>query len=604
MTDALGGLHAATRTWFRATFGMPTEAQRAAFPAIVSGQSTLLIAPTGSGKTLAAFLSALDRLMFSPAPEKHARCKLVYISPIKALAFDIERNLRAPLAGLSHAAARLDIPHRALTIGLRTGDTPAEERARFRRAPADILITTPESLYLMLTSEVRETLRHVDTIILDEIHALAPTKRGTHLFLSLERLEALRPPEAPPLQRIGLSATQKPLEDVAHLLGGFRIADGQAVPRPVHIADARRKREMLLSIEVPVEDMAELSTSERPLQAKQLKGEPSGEAPRSIWTSIHPRLVELVRSHRSTMVFVNNRRLAERLAAAINEQAGEPLARAHHGSVAREERVQIEDALKAGQLPCIVATSSLELGLDIGAIDLVVQIEAPPSVASGIQRVGRANHQVGENPRGTLFPKHRGDLLACAEAARRMRDGDIETTRFPKNALDVLAQQIVAMVASEESMDVDTLYARIRGATSYVELPRAQLEGVLDMLSGRYPSEEFAELRPRLTYDRVEGVLSARKSAKRLGSTAYFSPRTTSERAAAWASSTKKWCSRRAKARSSCSAHPAGASRKSRTIACWSRRHRASTARCPSGAEMASAAAQSSGAASDGCAAS
>jgi ATP-dependent Lhr-like helicase len=516
MTDALGGLHAATRTWFRATFGMPTEAQRAAFPAIVSGQSTLLIAPTGSGKTLAAFLSALDRLMFSPAPEKHARCKLVYISPIKALAFDIERNLRAPLAGLSHAAARLDIPHRALTIGLRTGDTPAEERARFRRAPADILITTPESLYLMLTSEVRETLRHVDTIILDEIHALAPTKRGTHLFLSLERLEALRPPEAPPLQRIGLSATQKPLEDVAHLLGGFRIADGQAVPRPVHIADARRKREMLLSIEVPVEDMAELSTSERPLQAKQLKGEPSGEAPRSIWTSIHPRLVELVRSHRSTMVFVNNRRLAERLAAAINEQAGEPLARAHHGSVAREERVQIEDALKAGQLPCIVATSSLELGLDIGAIDLVVQIEAPPSVASGIQRVGRANHQVGENPRGTLFPKHRGDLLACAEAARRMRDGDIETTRFPKNALDVLAQQIVAMVASEESMDVDTLYARIRGATSYVELPRAQLEGVLDMLSGRYPSEEFAELRPRLTYDRVEGVLSARKSAKRL----------------------------------------------------------------------------------------
>ena len=345
-------------------------------------------------------------------------------------------------------------------------------------------------------------------MIIDEIHAVAATKRGTHLFLSLERLEALR--EGKALQRIGLSATQRPLEEVARLLGGLHEHAGQLLPRPVAIADAQAARTIELTIEVPVEDMSELSATERPLAPR------GGEEPssRTIWTSIHPRLVELVRAHRSTMVFVNNRRLAERLAAAINETAGEPLARAHHGSVAREERLVIEDALKSGQLPCIVATSSLELGLDIGAIDLVVQIEAPPSVSSGIQRIGRANHQVGGNPRGSIFPKHRGDLLACAEAARRMRTGEIETTRYPRNALDVLAQQIVAIVASEESIAVPALYRLVRGAAPYAELKREQLDAVLDMLSGRYPSDEFAELRPRITWYREQDRLEPRKGAK------------------------------------------------------------------------------------------
>jgi ATP-dependent Lhr-like helicase len=509
--QALAHFHEPTRRWFAETFAAPTEAQRKAWPAIVARKNTLLVAPTGSGKTLSAFLCGIDRLLFSPAPLKQERCRLVYVSPLKALAFDIEKNLRAPLSGIMRTAERLGVPHHEPTPAVRTGDTPSQERARFLRRPADILITTPESLYLMLTSQARETLRSVESIIIDEIHAIASTKRGTHLFLSIERLEALRAAQAP-LQRIGLSATQRPLEEVARLLGGAEERDGKLAPRAVHIADAQSARPLELTIEVPVEDMSELRASEQSLSPRQ--GE--AEAPRSIWTSIHPRLVELVRAHRSTMVFVNNRRLAERLAAAINETAGEPLARAHHGSVAREERLAIEDALKSGQLPCIVATSSLELGLDIGAIELVVQIEAPPSVSSGIQRVGRANHQVGGNPRGSIFPKHRGDLLACAEAARRMRGGEIEPTRFPRNALDVLAQQIVAIVASEDSITVDALFSLVRRAAPYSELKREQLEAVLDMLSGRYPSEEFAELRPRVTWYREHDRLEARKGSKRL----------------------------------------------------------------------------------------
>jgi ATP-dependent Lhr-like helicase len=501
--------HEATERWFRDTFSAPTDAQKKAWPSILAHESTLLVAPTGSGKTLSAFLCAIDRLLFSEPPEKGARCRLVYVSPLKALAFDIEKNLRAPLAGIMRSAERLGVPYHPLEVAVRTGDTPAEERARFLRRPADILITTPESLYLMLTSNARETLRSVETLIVDEIHAIAATKRGTHLFLSLERLEALRSDERP-LQRIGLSATQRPLEEIARLLGGLSEQAGQLVARPVTIADARAARTLELTIEVPVEDMSELRATETPFSSRDSDGQP----PRSIWSSIHPRLVALVRQHRSTMVFVNNRRLAERLAAAINETAGEPLARAHHGSVAREERLVIEDALKAGNLPCIVATSSLELGLDIGAIELVVQIEAPPSVASGIQRVGRANHQVGGNPRGSIFPKHRGDLLACAEAARRMREAEIESTRYPRNALDVLAQQIVAIVASEESISVDALLKLVRGAAPYAELKREQLEAVLDMLSGRYPSEEFAELRPRITWYREDDHLEPRKGAK------------------------------------------------------------------------------------------
>ncbi|HMI91438.1 MAG TPA: DEAD/DEAH box helicase, partial [Polyangiales bacterium] len=500
---ALAGFHAPTQRWFEDTFASPTDAQRKAWPSILAEQSTLLLAPTGSGKTLAAFLCAIDRLLFSPAPDKRARCRLVYVSPLKALAFDIEKNLRAPLAGIMRSAERLGTPYQPLDVAVRTGDTPADERARFLRHPTDILITTPESLYLMLTSNARETLRSVESVIVDEIHAMAATKRGTHLFLSLERLEALREhteaaeqteqtAHTKPLQRIGLSATQKPLDEVARLLGGSKVHDGKPVPRPVTIADAHAERPIDLTIEVPVEDMSELRATEQSLAPRETED----HAPKSIWTSIYPRLVELVRAHRSTMVFVNNRRLAERIAAAINDLAGEPLARAHHGSVAREERVTIEDALKSGQLPCIVATTSLELGLDIGAIELVIQIESPPSVASGIQRVGRANHHVGGNPRGMVFPKHRGDLVACTEAVRRMRDGEIETTRYPRNALDVLAQQIVAIVASTDSITVSELFDLVRGAAPYAELTRGAFDSVLDMLSGRYPSDEFAELRP------------------------------------------------------------------------------------------------------------
>ena len=510
-SSALAGFAEPTRRWFADTFASPTDAQRKAWPSILAGQSTLLVAPTGSGKTLAAFLCAIDGLLFSPAPQKLARCRLVYVSPLKALAFDIEKNLRAPLAGIMRSADRLGVPYQPLEVSVRTGDTPAEERARFLRRPADILITTPESLYLMLTSNARETLRSVESLIVDEIHAIAATKRGTHLFLSLERLEALRERDQP-VQRIGLSATQKPLDEVARLLGGLQRSGpgAPATPRPVAIADAHAERPIELTIEVPVDDMSELRASEHALKPR----EHEDHAPKSIWTSIYPRLVELVRQHRSTMVFVNNRRLAERLAAAINELAGEPLARAHHGSVAREERVVIEDALKGGQLPCIVATSSLELGLDIGAIELVIQIESPPSVASGIQRVGRANHHVGGNPRGMVFPKHRGDLLACTEAVRRMLAGEIETTRYPRNALDVLAQQIVAIVASQEAIGVGQLFDLVRGAAPYAELKREQLEAVLDMLSGRYPSDEFAELRPRITWYRESDQLEARKGAK------------------------------------------------------------------------------------------
>lgn len=510
----LARLSPATRAWFEATFRAPTQAQQRAWPAVVRHESTLLVAPTGSGKTLAAFLCAIDRLLFSPEPDRRERCRVLYVSPLKALAVDVERNLRGPLVGIERTAERLGIEHRTVQVAMRTGDTPAEERARLLRQPSDVLITTPESLFLLLTSRSREVLRSVDTVIIDEIHAMAATKRGSHLALSLERLEALRTGSLP-LQRIGLSATQRPLEEVARLLGGFTegAPGGPLVARDVAIVDARAERQLELTIEVPVEEMGALRP---PLRRQEAAIVEDVDAPKSIWTSIHPRLVELVREHRSTMVFVNSRRLAERLAAAINESAGEPLARAHHGSVAREQRAEIEDALKSGALPCIVATSSLELGLDIGAIELVVQIEAPPSVSSGIQRIGRANHHVGGNPKGTLFPKHRGDLVASAEAVRRMLSGEIELTRFPRNPLDVLAQQVVAIVASEEGMDVDALFAMVRRAAPFAELTRAAFDSVLDMLSGRYPSDDFAELRPRLTWHRDEGLLEPRQGAKRL----------------------------------------------------------------------------------------
>jgi len=489
----------AVQEWFSEAFPRPTRAQELAWPEILAGRSTLVFAPTGSGKTLAAFLAAIDRLMFAPVPAKASRCRVLYISPLRALAFDVERNLRAPLAGIARAAGgRGDVFHMP-TLALRTGDTPAGERARMLRTPPDILITTPESLFLVLTSRARGMLASVEAVIVDEIHALVGTKRGAHLALSLERVEeqARRP-----LQRIGLSATQRPLETVARYLGGVEGARVRK-PRPVSIVDAGARKAFDLKVEVPVEDMARLREASEG---------------RSLWPAIHPRLLELIRAHRSTILFTNSRRLAERLAGALNELAGEDLARAHHGSLAREQRVAIEDALKAGRLPAIVATSSLELGIDMGAVDLVIQIEAPPSVASGIQRIGRGSHQVEAVSRGILFPKYRGDLLSTAALTKAMIEGAVEETRVPANPLDVLAQQLVAMVAVGERR-VNDLFALVRRAAPYAELPRAQFEGVLDMLAGRYPSDDFAELRPRVTWDRLRGVVRAREGAQRLAVT-------------------------------------------------------------------------------------
>jgi ATP-dependent Lhr-like helicase len=523
--DVLELFHAPAREWFNAVFDSPTRPQTLGWPGIAGGDSTLVLAPTGTGKTLAAFLWALDRLMFEPVPDKKERCRILYVSPIKALAVDVEKNLRSPLVGIAHAARRLGISFHEPTVSVRTGDTPAAERARFQRQPSDILITTPESLYLLLTSNAREALRSVQTVIIDEIHALVPTKRGTHLSLSLERLEHLC---GRPVQRIGLSATQRPLEEVSHFLGG--VEDASAVPakrssdplaqeldgdaeevryRPVTIVDASEPKRLDLRVEVPVEDMAALDNFD------PLPSGPASQGPvrPSIWSAIHPTLLSLVREHRSTLIFVNSRRLAERISGAINELAGEPLARAHHGSVSVAQRKEIEEMLKTGQLRGLVATSSLELGIDMGAVDLVVQIEAPPSVASGMQRIGRASHQVGAVSKGLIFPKYRADLVACAAVTAAMQQGEVETIRYPRNALDVLAQQIVATVAME-SWRVDALFDFIRRSAAFASLTRPLFDGVLDMLSGRYPSDEFAELRPRINWDRVENTLTARQGSK------------------------------------------------------------------------------------------
>jgi ATP-dependent Lhr-like helicase len=496
--------HEPVQRWFEASFAAPTRAQALGWPPILAGQSTLLLAPTGSGKTLAAFLTAVDRLMFTPAPAKKARCRVVYVSPLKALAVDVERNLRAPLAGIAAQGGVLHLP----AVGIRTGDTPASERAQMLRAPPDILITTPESLYLLLTSQAREILRPVETVIVDEIHSLVPTKRGAHLFLSLERLQQIAGRE---LQRIGLSATQRPLDEVARLLGGGQPAGKKWRGRPVTIVDAGAKKQLEVRVEVPVEDLSSIGEME------ELPSGPAAAGPqrRSIWPSIHPRLLELIRAHRSTMIFVNSRRLAERLAASLNELAGSEVVLAHHGSVARDKRQEMEDRLKRGALPAIVATSSLELGIDMGAVDLVVQIEAPPSIASGLQRIGRASHHIGGVPKGIVFPKHRGDLLSSAAAASGMAAGQVEETFYPRNPLDVLAQQVVAHTA-DGVHKVEEVYELVRRAAPFADLPRASFEGVLDMLSGRYPSDEFADLRPRLTWDRIAGTLRAREGASRV----------------------------------------------------------------------------------------
>jgi ATP-dependent Lhr-like helicase len=514
---AMSQFHPAVRDWFTGVFHTPTRAQELGWPAIARGDWTLIFAPTGSGKTLTAFLWALDRLMFAPRPPKERRCRVVYISPLKALAVDVERNLRAPLTGIANLASARGEAFELPSIAIRSGDTPQADRARFLRDPADILITTPESIYLMLTSNVREMLRGVETIIVDEVHALVPNKRGAHLALSLERLSRLAEKEP---QRIGLSATQNPLEEVARYLGATRRRDavepaGADATAPVTIINTGEKKQLSLHVEVPVEEMAKLNEYSR----DEVPSGPAGQSVRaSIWPAIHPRLLELIRAHRSTLIFVNSRRLAERLAGALNELAGEVLVQAHHGSIARAQRIEIEDNLKSGRLPALVATSSLELGIDMGAIDLVIQIEAPPSIASGMQRIGRASHQVGTISEGIIFPKFRGDLLACAAVTDAMHRGAIEPTRYPRNPLDVLAQQLVAMIAVEP-WHADELFAFVRQAAPFSELARTSFDGVLDMLSGLYPSDEFAELRPRITWDRITNVLTPRPGAKRVAIT-------------------------------------------------------------------------------------
>ena len=521
--QALQAFGPATRRWFEGAFARATPVQGAGWKAIAAGENALLLAPTGSGKTLAAFLWCLDRLGREQAAAQPG-VRIIYVSPLKALAYDIERNLRAPLAGIARAAETLGTPFRAPRIAVRTGDTPARDRRELLRDPAPILITTPESLYLMLGSSARETLRLVDTVIVDEIHALAPTKRGAHLALSLERLAAIT---AVDFQRIGLSATQRPLDEIGRFLAG---------DRPVTLVDTSEPPRLSLAIEVPVDEM-EAARSER--RQEHEEGHTGG--PTGIWAAIHPRLVELVRAHRSTIVFANSRRLCERLAQGINDLAGEGLVRAHHGSVSRAQRTEIEEMLKAGQLRGLVATSSLELGIDMAAVDLVVQIESPGSVARGLQRIGRAGHQVGAQSAGRIFPKHRADLLEAAVVARQMLAGQVEPTRVPRNPLDVLAQQIVATVASAPDGGVSRTAPprpakgkRRAPATGEVEtsgLPVARLEelvkraypfatlthdvflAVLDMLAGRYPSDEFADLRPRLTWDRATDRLTPRRDA-------------------------------------------------------------------------------------------
>lgn len=515
--STLDCFHACTRDWFQQAFDEPTRVQSEAWPVLARGENALLLAPTGSGKTLAAFLASIDRLFFSPGSKEQRGVRVIYISPLKALGVDVDRNLRAPLAGLRAFAERHEVEHDLPTVAVRSGDTTQRERARILRDPPDVLITTPESLFLMLTSRAREILASVETVIIDEIHAMAGTKRGVHLFLSLERLERLcrTQKEGPPgaFQRIGLSATQRPLEEIAELLGGAEPTGSPDVSpprRPVQIIDASERRRFDLTIETPAEERQTESAAE-------LEVLPVDSAPMypSAWLAIHPRLVELIRAHRSTMIFVNSRRLAERLSTAINELAEEEIALAHHGSVAKDVRTMIEDRLKRGDLPAIVATSSMELGIDMGAVDLVIQIEAPPSIASGTQRIGRAGHQVGALSTGVVFPKFRGDLLACAAASGAMLDGWVESTHYPRNPLDVLAQQIVAIVA-DHTIHQDDLYAMVRGAAPFFELPQSSFFGVLDLLSGRYPSDEFSEFRPRLNWDRVTGEMSARRGSQRL----------------------------------------------------------------------------------------
>lgn len=530
----------ATRDWFTSAFQHPTPVQSQTWSVTAANQHALVIAPTGSGKTLAAFLYALDRL-FREGEEKQAtsHCakerkitRILYISPIKALGTDVQRNLQIPLHGISEARKNCGATEVAIRVGIRTGDTPPQERAKLTRHPPDILITTPESLYLMLTSRAREILRGVETVIIDEVHAVAGTKRGAHLALSLERLDALLARSA---QRIGLSATVRSVTEVAAFLGG---------DRPVTVVNPPATRHPDIHIVAPAANLDDV-------QADNLD---SGEAIHkgregSIWPRIESAILDQILSHRSTIVFTNSRGLAEKLTARLNElyrsrqqtrpepqaepvhydsftgsssnrvqDAAEYIARSHHGSVSKEQRAVTEHALKSGELRCVVATSSLELGIDMGAVDLVIQVATPLSVASGLQRIGRASHQVGGVSKGLFYPRTRRDLIDSAVIVECMYAGQLETLTPPRNPLDILAQQTVAAV-SMDPVNVDDWYALVRRASPWKDLPRSAFDATLDMLAGRYPSGDFAVFRPRIIWNRESGLLSARPGAQLLAVT-------------------------------------------------------------------------------------
>ncbi|MEV4737736.1 MULTISPECIES: ATP-dependent helicase [unclassified Microbacterium] len=554
MGDVLERFTPATQDWFRGAFTAPTPAQAGAWEAISQGKHALVVAPTGSGKTLSAFLWAIDSVFReriaagAVAGEKErkakkdaeaSRTRILYISPLKALGVDVERNLRSPLIGIGQSARRLDMPAPAVTVGVRSGDTTSSDRRKLVSDPPDILITTPESLYLMLTSRAGDTLRDVHTVIIDEVHAVAATKRGAHLAVSLERLDALRAAHGheQPAQRIGLSATVRPIDEVARFLGGAA---------PVEIVAPPASKTFELGVVVPMDDMTNpppppgASTTTADEDAAEYT-----EVTGSVWPHVEEAIVDRILQNNSTIVFSNSRRLAERLTGRLNEiyserigvplpdqtvpasmmaQAGatagaDPvLAKAHHGSVSKEQRAQVEEELKSGVLRCVVATSSLELGIDMGAVDLVIQVEAPPSAASGLQRVGRAGHQVGEISRAALFPKHRGDVLHTAIVTERMLAGKIEAIQVPRNPLDILAQQTVAASALG-AISVEEWFETVRRSAPFQSLPRSAYEATLDLLAGRFPSDEFAELRPRLVWDRDAGTLTGRPGAQRIAVT-------------------------------------------------------------------------------------